>query len=79
MEYEALVKNDTALEDSCTRIENCSGTTSSATIPMGHRYVSIWPAFLFTIKKKRSFEAGIVKLAFILQRMFFYEYMWVRV
>ena len=69
MEYKALLKNDTVLEDPCIRIENCSGATSSIIIPMGHRYVSIWPAFLFTIKK-RSFEAGIVKLAFILQRFY---------
>jgi len=73
MEYKALLKNDIALQNPCTRIENCSGDTSSTTIPVEHRYVSIWPAFLFTMKKP-LFKARIVKLVFLMQRFFVYEY-----
>jgi hypothetical protein len=80
MKYKALLKNNITLENPCNLIENSSGTTSSTTIPVGHsgRYVSIWPAFLFT-RKRWSFEAGIVKLAFLLQRFFFYVLIYIYV
>jgi len=73
MRCKVLLKNDIALENPCNWIEKCSSATSCTTVPVGHRYVSIWPAFIFTMKKP-SFEAGIVKLAFLLQRFFFYIY-----